>query len=156
MKKIAIIGAGSIVFSTTVTNDILATDALRDSELILMDIDLAKAQRVENYVRRIAERNGLEAAVRSTTDRRAALTGADFVITTFLVGGVKAYQVDYEVPAKYGLDVCVGQCVGHGGVFSALRSIPVMVDVAREMEQLCPKAVLLNYVNPMARSESNV
>jgi alpha-galactosidase len=150
MKKIAIIGAGSIVFSTTVTNDILATDALRDSELVLMDIDLAKAQRVENYVRRIAERNGLEAAVRSTTDRRAALTGADFVITTFLVGGVKAYQVDYEVPAKYGLDVCVGQCVGPGGVFRALRSIPVMVDVAREMEQLCPKAVLLNYVNPMA------
>jgi len=84
MKKITIIGAGSIVFSTTVTNDILATDALSDSELILMDIDLAKAQRVENYVRRIADRNGLRAIVKSTTDRRAALTGADFVITTFL------------------------------------------------------------------------
>ena len=150
MKKIAIIGAGSIVFSTTVTNDILATDALSDSELILMDLDLAKAQRVENYVRRIAERNGLKAAVKSTTDRRAALTGADSVITTFLVGGVKAFQVDYEVPTKYGLDVCVGQCVGPGGVFRALRSIPVIVDIVREMEELCPKAVLLNYVNPMA------
>jgi len=150
MKKIVVIGAGSIIFSTTVTNDLLATQALSDSELVLVDPVIEKAQRVENYVKRIVSQNGLAATIRSTTDRKEALEGADYVITTIKVGGAAAFQVDYEVPRRYGIDVCVGECVGPGGVFRALRTIPVIVDIARDVQDICPRAVLLNYVNPMA------
>jgi alpha-galactosidase len=150
MKKIALIGAGSLVFSTTLLNDMLATGALSGSEFALMDPDLPKAQRVQAYIRRIIEGNGLKAKVFATKDRKEALQGADYVIAIFQIGGMNAFQVDYEVPKKYGVDVCVGQCVGPGGVFRALRSIPVVTDLVRDMEQLCPQAYLLNYVNPMA------
>lgn len=150
MKKIVVIGAGSIIFSTTVTNDLLATPGLSDSELVLVDPVIEKARRVENYVKRIVAQNDLKATIRSTTDRRDALKGADFVVTTIKVGGAAAFQVDYEVPRKYGIDVCVGECVGPGGVFRALRTIPVIVDIVRDVQEICPHAVLLNYVNPMA------
>ena len=115
-----------------------------------MDLNQAKLQRVENYIRRLIDRHGLKATVGSTTDRREALKRADYVITTFQVGGMDAFQIDYEIPKKYGIDVCVGQCIGPGGVFRALRSIPVMAELVRDMEELCPRAYLLNYVNPMA------
>ncbi|MCU0960868.1 MAG: alpha-galactosidase [Pirellulaceae bacterium] len=150
MPKIAMIGAGSIVFSTTLLNDMLATPSLSDSTFMLMGPTEAKLRRVENYIRRLIDRQGLGASVHSTTNRREALAGADYVITVFQVGGMDAFQIDYEIPKKYGIDVCVGQCVGPGGVFRALRSIPVMVDLVRDMEELCPRACLLNYVNPMA------
>ena len=150
MPKIALIGAGSIVFSTTLLNDMLATPSLSESEFMLMGPHQAKLQRVENYVRRLIDRHGLKATVGSTTDRREALKGADYVITIFQVGGMGAFQIDYEIPKKYGIDVCVGQCVGPGGVFRALRSIPVMAELVRDMEELCPQACVLNYVNPMA------
>jgi len=150
MPKIALIGAGSIVFSTTLLNDMLATPALSSAEFALMDLNQPKLQRVESYIRRLIGKHGLSARVWSTTDRREALRGADYVITTFQVGGMDAFQIDYEIPKKYGVDVCVGQCVGPGGVFRALRSIPVMAELMRDMEELCPKAFLLNYVNPMA------
>jgi alpha-galactosidase len=150
MPKVTLIGAGSIVFSTTLLNDILATPSLSAAEFTLMDLDEAKLKRVESYIWRLIERHGLNATVASTTDRRTALRGADYVITTFQIGGMEAFQVDYEVPQKYGVDVCVGQCVGPGGVFRALRSIPVMVELVKDMEALCPQAYLLNYVNPMA------
>jgi alpha-galactosidase len=150
MRKIALIGAGSIVFSTTLLNDMLATPALSESEFALMGPHLPKVQRVEKYIRKIISQNGLKARVYSTTDRREALKGADYVVTMFQIGGTDAYKFDYEIPRKYGIDVCVGQCVGPGGVFRALRSIPVMVDLVRDMEELCPQAYLLNYVNPMA------
>jgi alpha-galactosidase len=150
MKNIVIIGAGSIIFSTTVMNDILATEALNGSSFTLVNRGLAKAQRLENYVKRIIAANGLKARVRSTTDRREALAGADYVVTAIKVGGVAAHGVDYEIPTRYGIDVCVGECVGPGGVFRGLRTVPVMVDIVRDIQELCPKAILLNYVNPMA------
>jgi len=150
MPKIALIGAGSIVFATTLLNDMLATPSLSASEFALMDLNQPKLQRVENYIRRLIAKAGLKATVWSTTDRRAALKGADYVITTFQIGGMDAFQLDYEIPKKYGVDVCVGQCVGPGGVFRALRSIPVMAELVHEMEEVCPQAYLLNYVNPMA------
>jgi alpha-galactosidase len=150
MKKIVVIGAGSIIFSTTVMNDLLSTPSLSDSSFVLVNPDLPRAQSVENYVKRIVAQNGLRATIRSTKDRREALQGADFVILTIKVGGSRAFQVDYEVPKKYGIDVCVGECVGPGGVFRALRTIPVIVDIVRDVQEICPKAVILNYVNPMA------
>lgn len=150
MPKIALIGAGSIVFATTLLNDMLTTPSLSASEFALMDLNQPKLQRVENHIRRLVAKAGLKAAVWSTTDRREALKEADYVITTFQIGGMDAFQLDYEIPKKYGVDVCVGQCVGPGGVFRALRSIPVMAELVAEMEEVCPRAYLLNYVNPMA------
>jgi alpha-galactosidase len=150
MKKIVIIGAGSIIFSTTVMNDMLGTQALAGAEFTLVDLDIAKARRVESHVNRIIAANGLTARIRSTADRREALRGADFVITTIKIGGADAQKSDYEIPTRYGIDVCVGECVGPGGVFRGLRTIPVMVDIARDIQDICPRAVLLNYVNPMA------
>jgi len=149
MAKIAIIGAGSMVFSTTLTNDILQTPGLEGSTIALMDPAVAKAQSVADYVGKVIKKNGLSHKVFATADRREALEGANYVITTFQIGGVEAYRYDYEVPMKYGVDQCLGQCVGPGGVFRGLRSIPVLADVMREMEEVCPGAILLNYVNPM-------
>jgi alpha-galactosidase len=149
MAKIAILGAGSITFGPTLLNDMLATEALAGSTYALMGPTLSKVQRVENYIQKLIDKNGLDANIYSTTDRRDALKDADYVITILSIGGMAAYKQDYEIPMKYGVDQCIGQCVGPGGVFRGVRTIPVMVDILGDMEELCPKATLLNYVNPM-------
>jgi alpha-galactosidase len=150
MRKIAIIGAGSIVFCKTLMLDIMATPALEDTEFVLMAPSTTRTTQVERFARKVIEANGLRSTVHVTTDRQEALRDASYVIATFQVGGVSAFQMDYEIPLKYGVDQCIGDTLGPGGVFRALRSIPVMLEIAHDMERLCPKAVLLNYVNPMA------
>ena len=149
MAKIAILGAGSITFGPTLVNDMLATEALAGSTYALMGPTLSKVQRVENYIQKVIDKNGLDATVYSTTDRRDALKDADYVITILAIGGMGSYKIDYEIPMKYGVDQCIGQCVGVGGVFRGIRTIPVMVEILQDMEELCPDALLLNYVNPM-------
>jgi len=149
MTKIAIIGAGSMVFSTTLTNDILQTPGLEGATVVLMDPELVKVQSVQAYTNKIIEKNRLTHKVLSTADRREALEGADYVITTFQIGGMEAYKHDYEIPLRYGVDQCIGQCVGPGGVLRGLRTIPVLAALMRDMEEVCPEALLLNYVNPM-------
>ncbi|MDP7287589.1 MAG: alpha-galactosidase [Phycisphaerae bacterium] len=149
MAKIAIIGAGSMVFSTTLTNDILQTPGLEGSTVALMDPVLSKVQSVEQYVSKIIKNNGLTHKMFATDDRREALVGADYVITTFQIGGMDAYKHDYEIPLKYGVDQCIGQCVGPGGVMRGLRTIPILAGLMKDMEEVCPNALLLNYVNPM-------
>ena len=149
MAKIAIIGAGSMVFSTTLTNDIMQTPGLEDASVALMDPVLSKVQSVEEYVNKIIKNNNLSHKMFATDDRREALEGADYVITTFQVGGLDVYKHDYEIPLKYGVDQCIGQCVGPGGVMRGLRTIPVLAEIMRDMEEVCPQALLLNYVNPM-------
>jgi len=150
MSKIAIIGAGSMVFSTTLLNDILQTPGLEGATVALMGPTMPKLEKVENYTNKIIKKNNLSIQIFSTTDRREAIKDADFVITTFQIGGMEAYKYDYEIPMKYGVDQCLGQCVGPGGVFRGMRSIPVLADLMHDMEELCPDALLLNYVNPMA------
>ncbi|MFQ5808464.1 MAG: alpha-glucosidase/alpha-galactosidase, partial [Armatimonadota bacterium] len=150
MPKIAMIGAGSIVFSKTLIMDILATEALRDSTFALMDLDESKLGRVEAFTQRVIDDNGLAAKVHATTDRREALQDADYVVVMIQIGGVQAFGVDYQIPLKYGVDQCIGDTLGPGGVFRALRTIPVLVDIARDMEELCPNALFMNYANPMA------
>ncbi|GGD53836.1 alpha-galactosidase [Paenibacillus nasutitermitis] len=150
MRKIAIIGAGSIVFCKTLMLDIMATEALEETEFVLMAPSTAKTSQVEAFANKVIAENGLKSKVSITTDRREALKGADYVICTFQVGGVAAFEMDYKIPLQYGVDQCIGDTLGPGGIFRALRSIPVILDVAREMEELCPDALLLNYVNPMA------
>jgi len=112
MAKIAIIGAGSMVFSTTLTNDIMQTPGLEDATVALMDPALDKVKAVEAYVNKIVKKNGLSHTMFATDDRREALDGADYVIPTFQIGGMDVYKHDYEIPLKYGVDQCIGQCVG--------------------------------------------
>ena len=150
MNKIAIIGAGSMVFSTTLLNDILQTPGLEDTTVALMGPTMSKLKKVEDYTNKIIKKNNLSMQIFSTTDRREAIKDAEFVIATFQIGGMEAYRYDYEIPMKYGVDQCLGQCVGPGGVFRGMRSIPVLADLMHDMEELCPDALLLNYVNPMA------
>lgn len=150
MRKVAIIGAGSIVFCKTLMQDIMATKALEDTQFILMAPSTGRTSQVEAFAKRVIRDNRLKSEVYVTTDRREALTGADYVITAFQIGGVPAFEMDYKIPLKHGVDQCIGDSMGPGGVFRALRSIPVILAIAKDVEELCPNATLLNYVNPMA------
>jgi len=150
MAKVAIIGAGSIVFCKTLILDIMATPGLEGTEFALMAPSTRRTSQVEAFAKRVIAENGLPAQVSVTTDRREALKGADYVISTFQIGGVQGFEYDYKIPMKHGVDQCIGDTLGPGGIFRALRSIPVTLDLAHDMEELCPNALLLNYVNPMA------
>jgi alpha-galactosidase len=150
MAKVAIIGAGSIVFCKTLMLDILATPGLEGTEFALMAPSTRRTSQVEAFANRVIKANGLPAKVWKTTDRREALKGADYVIATFQVGGTQAFEMDVHIPLRFGVDQCIGDTLGPGGIFRTLRSLPVMMDLAHDMEELCPNALLLNYVNPMA------
>jgi len=150
MPKITLIGAGSTVFTRNLTNDILLTPVLQDSTIALMDIDADRLAQAESLVQAIIERRGLRARVEATTDRREAVRDADYVITTFQQGGLDAYALDIEIPQRYGVEQCVGDTLGPGGVFRALRTVPVLIDLCDDMDELAPDALLINYVNPMA------
>ena len=149
--KIAMIGAGSIVFCKTLLNDMLGTPALQGATFALMSPTETKLRRMEAFAQRMARENGLPAQVYATTDRRDALRDADYVICMVQVGGVDAFKFDYEIPLKYGVDQCIGDSLGPGGVMRGLRSSPVMTGLVKEMEEVShPGAILLNYTNPMA------
>ncbi|MEP7290497.1 MAG: alpha-glucosidase/alpha-galactosidase [Chloroflexota bacterium] len=150
MSKITFIGAGSVVFTRNLCSDILLTPALQDATISLMDIDPVRLERSRKLVQALIDRRGLKAQVEATTDQRAAVKDARFVITTFQQGGLDAYATDIEIPRRYGVEQCVGDTLGPGGVFRALRTIPVLLDLCDDMDDLAPDALLLNYVNPMA------
>ena len=149
MPKIAMIGAGSLVFCKTLAMDILSTDALKDSEICLMSRTRPKLDRMEAFLKRVVQKNDLSATIWSTLDRSEALTGADYVINMIQVGGIEAFRVDYEIPMKYGVDQCIADSLGPGGVFRLLRTAPVLTDMMKDMQELCPDALFLNYTNPM-------
>jgi alpha-galactosidase len=150
MPKIAFIGAGSFGFTRTLVKDILTFPLLADAELALMDIDAERLDYITRAVQRIVKEGGYPAKVTATTDRRKALRGADAVIITILAAPVRVWRHDIEIPKKFGVDINVGDTRGPSGIFRALRTIPIMVSICRDMEDLCPKALLLNYTNPMA------
>jgi alpha-galactosidase len=150
MPKITFIGAGSLVFTRNLTNDILLTPALSDSTIALMDVDAQRLEQSRQIVQSMIDRRGSKATVVATLDRKQAIEGSDYVITTFQQGGLDAYKLDIEIPQQYGVEQCVGDTLGPGGVFRALRTIPVLIDICSEIDQFAPDALLLNYVNPMA------
>jgi alpha-galactosidase len=152
MPKVAFIGAGSAVFTRNLVADILGLPELRDTTTFsLMDIDGERLGTAEVVARRLVDAHGAGATVEATQDRRAALEGADYVVTSFQVGGYRpSTVVDFEVPKRYGLRQTIADTLGVGGIMRALRTIPVLLDVCRDMEELSPDALLLNYVNPMA------
>ncbi len=148
--KIAFIGAGSVVFSRNVLADVLWHPALRHAELALVDIDEDRLRTAEGMARRLNEQFRADAEITASRDRRAALDGADFVISAIGVGGFAATKMDLELPARFGLTQTVGDTLGVGGVFRALRSVPELLRICADIESLCPGALLLNYSNPMA------
>jgi alpha-galactosidase len=149
--KIAMIGAGSIVFCKTLLNDMLGTPALTGATYALMSPTESKLKRMEAFARRMITENDVNADVYSTTDRREAVKDADYVVCMIQVGGLDAFKLDYEIPLKYGVDQCIGDSMGPGGVLRGLRSIPVLAELVKDMEELAkPGAILLNYTNPMA------
>jgi alpha-galactosidase len=152
MPKIAFVGAGSAVFTRNLVGDILSLPELRDSaEFALMDIDAERLGTAELLTARLIDAHGARATVAATTDRRAALDGADYVVTSFQIGGYRpSTVVDFEVPKRYGLRQTIADTLGIGGIMRGLRTIPVLLDVCRDLEELSPDALLLNYVNPMA------
>ena len=149
--KIAMIGAGSVVFCKTLMSDIMATPELADSEFALMNRTEPKLRRMEAFANRMLQENGLPGTVWATLDRQEAIKDADFVVVMIQVGGLDAFGFDYEIPLKFGVDQCIGDSLGPGGLFRGLRSIPILADIAKDMENLAkPGAIMLQYANPMA------
>ena len=150
MAKITFIGAGSLGFTRKLARDILTFPLLRDATLSLMDIDAERLEFAHKSVQRIVDLSDAPARVEATMDRAEALQDADVVLVTVLANGVDVWRHDIEIPKKYGVDTNIGDTRGPSGIFRALRTIPLMVDIARDMERYCPDATMLNYTNPMA------
>ncbi|MCU0466077.1 MAG: alpha-glucosidase/alpha-galactosidase [Anaerolineae bacterium] len=150
MPNIAFIGAGSTVFTKNLLGDILGFPELANSHIRLMDIDGERLKTSEVVARKVAQALGANPTITATTDRRAALDGADYVICMIQVAGYKpGTEVDFVIPKRYGLRQTIADTLGIGGIMRGLRTIPVLLDIAKDMEELCPNALFLNYVNPM-------
>ncbi len=155
MARITFMGAGSTVFAKNILGDSMLTPALQDAEIALYDIDGARLAESKAVIDTLnANTNGERARVSAylgVDNRKAALRGADFVVNAIQVGGYEPSTViDFEIPKKYGLRQTIGDTLGIGGIFRGLRTIPVVLDFARDMQEVCPRAWFLNYVNPMA------
>ncbi len=150
MTKIAFIGAGSLGFTRGLVRDVLTFPLLKDATLALMDIDVERLAFAQKSVQRIVDMGNYPAKVEATMDRSEALKNADAVLCTILVGDTAVWRHDIEIPMKYGVDFNVGDTRGVAGIFRALRTIPVMLDIIRDVERYCPDAIFLNYTNPMA------
>lgn len=149
--KVAMIGAGSVVFCKLLMADIMATPALEGSEFALMSRTWPKLENMEKFGKQMLKENGMKGSVWATLDRREAIKDADFVVVMIQVGGVDAFEMDVKIPLQYGVDQCIGDTLGPGGIFRGLRTIPVLVDIAKDMEELAkPGAIMLQYSNPMA------
>ncbi|MGH7175807.1 MAG: alpha-glucosidase/alpha-galactosidase, partial [Tepidisphaeraceae bacterium] len=150
MIKVAMIGAGSVVFSKNLTGDILSYPEFGHCTLSYMDIDAARLEVGAKTCRKVAHALGANPKIEATLDRREALRGADFVINMVQVGGYDSTKIDFEIPRKYGLNFTIADTTGPGGMVRALRTFPMLRDLCRDMSQVCPHAVLLNYSNPMS------
>ncbi|WP_028391935.1 alpha-glucosidase/alpha-galactosidase [Bacillus cihuensis] len=151
MSKITFIGAGSTIFAKNVLGDCLFVPALAGFEFALFDIDEQRLKDSENMLNNLKKNYNSNVTIQSYSDRKEALRGAKYVINAIQVGGYKPSTViDFEIPKKYGLQQTIADTTGIGGIFRALRTIPVMLDFAKDIEEVCPDALFLNYTNPMA------
>src|SRR3569623_510533 len=152
MTKICLVGAGSTVFAQNILGDVLSNRGLGEVEISLYDIEPERLKTSEVVARRICDALGLkDGRGEATLDRRTALKGADFVILMMQVGGYKPATVtDFDVPKRYGLRQTIADTLGVGGIFRGLRTIPVLEGIARDMEEVCPDALMMQYVHPMA------
>ncbi len=149
-RKITFIGAGSLDFTQGLARDILSFESFRNAEFHLVDINEGRLSYATKVLEKTIRAGKYDATVHATTDRKKALPGSDGVLITILQGGVDVWRHDIEIPKKYGIDICVGDTRGPSGIFRFLRTAPVMLEIIRDIEELCPDAVVLNYTNPMA------
>ena len=156
MIKVAMIGAGSVVFSRNLTGDILGFPEFRTASFSYMDVDADRLAVGAALCRKIGTALGATPSIEATTDRRRALDGADFVINMVQIGGFDATLVDFEIPRKYGLNFTIADTTGPGGIFRALRTFPMLWGLCQDMTAVCPRATLLNYSNPMCMNMQTV
>ncbi|MGE5598640.1 MAG: helix-turn-helix domain-containing protein, partial [Bacteroidota bacterium] len=149
MLKVLMLGAGSF-FTSHLAKDIMLVPGLDQGEFALVDIDADRLQLAHALVEKVVKLTGKNWRVVSSTDRREVMAGADYIINTIEVSGVATVGFDYEIPKKYGIDQCIGDTIGPGGIMKALRTIPAWVGILRDAEELCPGALVLNYTNPMS------
>jgi len=150
MAKIAIIGAGSAVFATELMTDFLSTPALERGAFALVDIDVERLELAHRMAEFLIERSGRDWTVQATADRTRVLAGSDYVINTIEVAGLAHVRHDYDIPLRYGVDQCIGDTIGPGGLFKALRTLPAWLDILADVERLAPRALVMNYTNPMS------
>src|SRR5690242_2319713 len=149
--RVAMIGAGSIGFTRRLMQDILTVPELADTTFAFTDISQQNLDMVKQLCERDIAANKLPAKIEATTDRRAAITGADYVICMIRQGGLEAFQSDIDIPLKYGVDQCVGDTICAGGIMYGQRTIPALLDFCKDIREVAkPDALFLNYSNPMA------
>jgi len=150
MVKVALIGAGSAVFAQRMITDILAIDGLDTGTFALVDLDIERLELAREVAEQTIQSVGKPWTVQATTERRNVLPGCDYVINMIEVGGLANVHSDYAIPLKYGVDQCIADTIGPGGVFKYLRTAPTWLAICRDIEELCPHALVINYSNPMS------
>lgn len=150
MTKVSIIGAGSAVFTQKIVVDILNISELDGGTIALVDIDARRLSLAQRLVEKVLEVTGKHWDVVASTDRREVIAGSDFVINQIEVAGLETVKFEYEIPLKYGVKQCIGDTLGPGGLFKTMRTVPAWLDIVRDVEDLCPNALILNYTNPMS------
>ena len=148
--KVAILGAGSTVFARRLMADLLCTPGLEQGTFALVDIDPRRLELAHRIGEELVQTSGRDWTVVAETDRLQVLAGCDYVINSIEVAGLRNVRPDYEIPLKYGVDQCIGDTIGPGGIFKMLRTGPAWQEILRDMERLCPRAVVMNYTNPLS------
>lgn len=150
MTKVTIIGAGSAEFSTEIVRDVLATPALASGTFALVDIHAGRLELAQQASEKLIADSGRNWTVEASLDRKKMLPGTDYVINTIEVAGRENVRHDYDIPLKYGVDQCIGDTIGPGGLFKALRTLPDWIDILADVERLAPDALVMNFTNPMS------
>jgi alpha-galactosidase len=150
MPKVTIVGAGSAVFARQLMTDVLAVDGLDQGVFGLVDVDTERLELARQIAERLVELSGKRWSVNASADRAEMLKGSEYVISSIEVAGLKHARAEYEIPMRYGVDQCIGDTIGPGGIFKALRTGPVWLDIVADVERLAPRAVVINYSNPMS------
>jgi alpha-galactosidase len=150
MPRVTFIGAGSAVFARQLMTDVLAVDGLDEGTFALVDIDAARLELARGIAERLVELSGKRWRVEASTERLDVLSGSDYVINSIEVAGLQNVRHDYEIPLRYGVDQCIGDTIGPGGIFKALRTGPAWLDIVADVARVAPRAVVMNYTNPMS------
>src|SRR5258706_10244218 len=150
MPKVTMVGAGSAVFPRQIIPDLLAVDDLDTGTFALVDIDPTRLALARAIVEKLVQLSGRHWKIEASTDRREVLPGTDYVVNSIEVAGLQNVRPDYDIPMKYGVDQCIGDTIGPGGIFKALRTGPAWLDIVADTERLAPEAMILNYTNPMS------
>ena len=150
MPKVTLIGAGSAVFARQVMTDILAVDGLERGVFALVDIDPVRLDLARRIAEKLVDLSGKAWTVEASTERLDVLKETDYVINSIEVAGLQNVRHDYDIPLKYGVDQCIGDTIGPGGIFKALRTGPAWLDIVADVEREAPRAAVMNYTNPMS------